>query len=51
MFEEVASRHELHETLELACLGAKAARAVVWDRSEESIREYLGRVARGDFGI
>jgi hypothetical protein len=27
------------------------ARGVVWDRSEKSIREYLGQAARGDLGI
>ena len=51
VFDDLTSRHDLHETLEIACRVAKAARAVVWDRSEESIREYLGQAARDDFGI
>ena len=51
VFDDLTSRHDLHETLELACRVARAARAVVWDRSEESIREYLGQAARDDFGI
>ena len=51
VFDDLTSRRDLHETLELACRVAKAARAVVWDRSEESIREYLGQAASGDLGI
>jgi hypothetical protein len=41
----------MHDTLELACRVAKAARAVVWDRSEWSIRQYLEHAGRGDYGI
>jgi hypothetical protein len=51
VFDDLTSRHDLYETLEIACRVAKAARAVVWDRSEEAIREYLGQASRGDFGI
>jgi hypothetical protein len=51
VFDDLTSRNDLHETLEVACRVAKAARAVVWDRSEEAIREYLGQAAAGDFGI
>jgi hypothetical protein len=50
-FDDLAGRRDLDQTLDLACQVAKAARAVVWDRSEGSVREYLGQVARGDIGI
>ncbi|HVR78923.1 MAG TPA: aminoglycoside phosphotransferase family protein [Acidimicrobiia bacterium] len=51
VFDDMTSGPDMHETLELACRVAKAARAVVWDRSEESIREYLEHAGRGDYGI
>jgi hypothetical protein len=50
-FDDMAGRRDLDQTLDLACQVAKAARAVVWDRSENSVREYLGQVARDDIGI
>ena len=50
-FDDLVDRRDLNQTLDLACQVAKAARAVVWDRSESSVHEYLGQVARGDIGI
>jgi len=50
-FGDLAGRRDLDQTLDLACQVAKATRAVVWDRSEHSVREYLGQAARGDIGI
>jgi len=51
VFDDMESRANMHDTLELACRVAKAARAVVWDRSEWSIRQYLEHAGRGDYGI
>jgi hypothetical protein len=51
VFDDLVDREDLNQTLDLACQVAKAARAVVWDRSERSVREYLGQVERGDIGI
>lgn len=50
-FDDLGDRRDLDKTLDLACQVAKAARAVVWDRSETAVREYLGQLARGDIGI
>lgn len=51
VFTDLATRTELRELIEIAWRVAKGAQAVVWDRSAESIDDYLGDLHRGSVSI
>jgi hypothetical protein len=51
VFDEIVSGEEARELVQTAWRVARAARAVIWDGSQQDVDRYLDRLARGELDL